>query len=55
MDYAAEMIARARGPVGSNAEYLHATHEHLLGLGISDRGLAQLDRLVRAKLGSVGS
>lgn len=51
LDVAAEMIARARGPVGSNAEYLHATHEHLLGLGISDRGLAQLDRLVRAKLG----
>ena len=49
MDYAAEMIARACGPVGTNAEYLHATHEHLLGLGISDKGLAQLDRLVRAK------
>lgn len=49
MDYAADIIARACGPVGSNAEYLHATHEHLLGLGISDRGLAQLDRLVRAK------
>ena len=49
LDYAAEMIARACGPVGSNAEYLHSTHEHLLGLGISDKGLAQLDRLVRAK------
>lgn len=51
MDFAAEMIARACGPVGSNAEYLHATHEHLLGLGISDKGLAQLDRLVRARIG----
>lgn len=50
MEYAAEMIARACGPVGTNAEYLHSTHEHLLGLGISDKGLAQLDRLVRAKL-----
>lgn len=49
MDFAAEMIARACGPVGTNAEYLHSTHEHLLGLGISDKGLAQLDRLVRAK------
>lgn len=49
MDFAAEMIARACGPVGSNAEYLHSTHEHLMSLGISDRGLAQLDLLVRAK------
>jgi len=49
LDYAAEMIACACGPVGSNAEYLHTTHEHLLSLGINDRGLASLDRLVRAK------
>lgn len=45
----ATMIARARGPVGSCAEYLHETHAHLLQLGINDSGLARLDKLVRAR------
>jgi cation transport protein ChaC len=43
------MIARACGPVGSCAEYLHETHAHLLQLGINDRGLARMDRLVRER------
>jgi glutathione-specific gamma-glutamylcyclotransferase len=47
---AAEMIAAAKGPVGSNAEYLFETHAHLLSLGISDRGLERLERLVRERL-----
>jgi cation transport protein ChaC len=47
---AAMMIARACGPVGSCAEYLHSTHEHLLQLGINDRGLARMDKLVRERL-----
>lgn len=49
-DEAAMMIARACGPVGTCAEYLHETHAHLLQLGINDRGLARMDKLVRARL-----
>lgn len=44
---AAMMIARACGSVGSCAEYLHETHAHLMQLGINDRGLARMDKLVR--------
>ncbi len=44
------MIARACGPVGTCAEYLHETHDHLLQLGINDRGLARMDKLVRERL-----
>jgi cation transport protein ChaC len=51
---AARMIAVARGPVGTNAEYLFETHAHLLSLGIRDRGLDRLERLVRERVGNGG-
>jgi cation transport protein ChaC len=47
---AAMMIARACGPVGTCAEYLHETHTHLMQIGIKDRGLARMDKLVRERL-----
>jgi cation transport protein ChaC len=54
-DEAAAMIARASGPVGTCAQYLHETHAHLLQLGINDRGLARMDKLVREKLAQMAA
>lgn len=46
----ADTIAHAHGPIGSCADYLFNTAEHLTELGIADHGLARLERLVRARL-----
>ncbi|MEL6767029.1 MAG: gamma-glutamylcyclotransferase [Pseudomonadota bacterium] len=44
----ARIIARAVGPMGPNADYLHNTVAELEAIGIEDRELAALDRAVRA-------
>ena len=46
---AAEMIARASGWLGSCAEYLFSTVEHLDELGIADSSMHRLRDLVRAR------
>jgi glutathione-specific gamma-glutamylcyclotransferase len=46
----AEVIARAVGPAGPNAEYLLNTVESLGHLGLDDRDLSRLAALVRARL-----
>jgi len=46
----ARRIARAAGHVGSCAAYLHNTVQHLEGLGIRDRYLWQLQRLVAEEI-----
>jgi len=43
----AGIIARARGPGGPNAEYLHNTVAHLREMGVEDSRLDALDRRVR--------
>jgi cation transport protein ChaC len=48
----AAMIARATGPVGSCADYLFNTAGHLEALGIRDRPLVRLRRLVEAVRGA---
>jgi cation transport protein ChaC len=45
----AGIIARAVGPAGANAEYLHNTVAHLAELGIGDPDLERLDAMVRAR------
>ena len=45
-----ETLATAAGPLGSCAEYLFNTTEHLGELGIRDRGLEKLCRDVRERL-----
>lgn len=47
----AEVIARAVGPAGSNAEYLDETAAHLAALGVVDEEIARLSRLVSALKG----
>ncbi|MFL5334060.1 MAG: gamma-glutamylcyclotransferase [Geminicoccaceae bacterium] len=42
-----ESLARACGPLGPCADYLFHTTEHLEELGITDRSLRRLSRLVR--------
>jgi cation transport protein ChaC len=44
----ARLIATASGWLGSCAEYLHNTVQHLDALGLPDAGLRRLDRRVRA-------
>ena len=46
----AEVIARARGPRGANADYLLNTVESLEALGLSDADLVRLAGLVRDRL-----
>jgi cation transport protein ChaC len=46
----AEVIARARGPRGANADYLFNTIDGLDALGLADPGLARLAELVRQRL-----
>ena len=43
----AAIIARANGPSGANCVYLHNTVAHLIEMGVRDRELEELDRLVR--------
>ncbi|MDF2235177.1 gamma-glutamylcyclotransferase [Albimonas sp. CAU 1670] len=47
----AEVILRARGPAGSNRDYLHNTVAHLRDLGLPDPELEALDLRVRALAG----
>ena len=46
----ADVIARARGPRGPNADYLFNTVDSLAALGLADPHLAELAALVRARL-----
>ena len=50
LEEAASRIARACGPVGSNAEYLRNTVSSLEAHGIRDRNLWALQRLVAKEL-----
>lgn len=45
----AEVIARAAGPMGSNADYLTNTVESLAALGLGDPELVALAAMVRAR------
>lgn len=47
-DAQAEIIARAAGPGGANAEYLYNTVAHLAEIGVADPRLEDIDRRVRA-------
>ena len=49
-DEKADIIARAVGPSGTNAEYLMSTLAQLTALGIDDPYLAELAERVRARL-----
>ncbi len=49
IDYVAERLAAACGPLGTGAEYLFNTHRHLTELGLRDRYLDRLTDLVRAR------
>ena len=46
-----DLLARACGPLGDCADYLFRTTEHLGELGIVDRSLFRLSRLVREAQG----
>jgi glutathione-specific gamma-glutamylcyclotransferase len=46
----ARMLATAAGPRGSCAEYLHNTVAHLEELGIRDRNLWHLQKLVAERI-----
>jgi glutathione-specific gamma-glutamylcyclotransferase len=48
----AEVIARARGPKGPNADYLLNTVDSLEALGLHDEDLVRLAALVRARIGA---
>jgi cation transport protein ChaC len=48
----AEVIARARGPRGPNADYLLNTVDSLEALGLHDPDLARLAELVRRRIAS---
>lgn len=52
-DQLVQTLATAAGPLGTCAEYLINTHEHLIELGICDQGLEKLCRDVRKRLESV--
>ena len=47
LEQQAEIIAKAEGPMGPNAEYLYSTVAHLTEIGIEDQDLLSLERLVR--------
>lgn len=51
LEQQAEIIAKAVGPMGPNADYLYSTVAHLAELGIEDEDLMTLNRLVRARRG----
>ena len=51
----AEVIARARGPRGPNADYLLNTVESLAALGLHDPDLERLAGMVRARIGGAAS
>ena len=51
----AEIIARARGPRGPNADYLLNTLDSLEALGLHDPDLVHLAELVRARLAAAGA
>ena len=51
----AARIARAAGPAGRCAEYLHATLVHLEAMGIRDSYLWRLQALVAAEIDTIGS
>ena len=55
LDAQAEIIARAEGPNGLNADYLLNTVDSLEALGLHDPDLAQLAGMVRARLGDPGA
>ena len=50
LDAQAEVIARARGPRGPNADYLLNTVDSLEALGLHDPDLVRLADLVRSRL-----
>jgi cation transport protein ChaC len=51
----ADALAIAAGPMGSMAEYLHSTVQHLEELGIHDRQLWRLQELVGERLESAAA
>jgi len=51
----AEVIARARGPRGPNADYLLNTVDSLAALGLYDPDLVRLAGMVRARIGGSAS
>jgi len=48
----AAMICAAAGPTGTNRDYLFNTVTHLRDLGVEDRELFELERMVRARIGA---
>jgi glutathione-specific gamma-glutamylcyclotransferase len=54
LDQVAPILARACGPVGSCAEYLHNTVLHLREFGINDRNLWRLQSLVADEIRAMG-
>ncbi|MDS9468155.1 gamma-glutamylcyclotransferase [Paracoccus sp. MBLB3053] len=50
----ADIIARASGGRGPNAEYLFNTADHLQQMGVDDRDLHDLTRHVRGLIGPLG-
>lgn len=51
----ADVIARARGPRGPNADYLLNTVESLQALGLEDADLVRLAEMVRARVGEAST
>ena len=45
-----ELLATASGYLGTSADYLDSTVEHMREAGIGDRQMFRLQRLVRARL-----
>jgi glutathione-specific gamma-glutamylcyclotransferase len=50
LDEQAEVIARAAGPMGPNADYLLKTEQSLAAHGLADGDLSTLSAMVRARL-----
>ena len=50
LDHVADLLSTAAGPRGSCAEYLYNTVAHLEELGIRDRNLWRLQKLVAERL-----
>lgn len=53
-DRLVEILATARGPLGSAARYLYETARHLRGIGIPDSSLERLCREVEARRRQLG-
>ena len=49
-DHIVDVLTRARGDLGSSADYLFSTADHLAELGIEDKQLSRLSRDVAARL-----